>query len=473
MAAGTVLVILLLIARGMYTSPVRDSNVTEIESIVHIQETINVQRIHAHLYTWAKEASTSDKLIKLIAAKAMRETDMRLRTLQLYTGYSLSDRPFTMDTTNQHNRFKRNILGDLIHSITGLATDDELKKQMRIDEEIRNKISSTLTRQVSFEKTLATVYSNLTKEEEMMERKLEELIIQRKQDKYHLIRLMTLSKIAQDDMEDLEDVIDGIRNGHLNTRHSLKLSHKIGLPDQTKYEVQGTKNTTQGLQIELQSRLLSSSNLVIEDAGKYLKWTTNKRTYIVHPSRTTFDPLMEEEVRYKHGNCDTCAVMIHTGYRRYKIVSGGTLNCNDEQLNYTEGSLFQLGPMDNCMNRLVEVGVQGLQLKALRIDLSADASVDALLLHKMVKDGAETHRMGAAVQQHAVSTLQIQHDLNMAEQEVKNFIQDTKLNVETDYMEDSFTWAAIAVVGLIVIAILLCIFVRMCRFAGCGANKSS
>jgi hypothetical protein len=76
----------------------------------------------------------------------------------------------------------------------------------------------------------------------------------------------------------------------------------------------------------------------------------------------------------------------------------------------------QLGPMD-CMNQLVEVGVQGLQFKALRIDLSADASVDALLLHKMIKDGAETHRMGAAVQQNAASTLQIQQDLNMAEQE--------------------------------------------------------
>jgi hypothetical protein len=61
------------------------------------------------------------------------------------------------------HRFKRNILGDVLHALTGVATKEELAKQRQLDEEIRNKVTSTLTRQMSYEKTVTDIIGNITK----------------------------------------------------------------------------------------------------------------------------------------------------------------------------------------------------------------------------------------------------------------------------------------------------------------------
>ncbi len=37
--------------------------------------------------------------------------------------------PTTLDSDNQLQRYKRNILGDVLHALTGVATDEELAKQ--------------------------------------------------------------------------------------------------------------------------------------------------------------------------------------------------------------------------------------------------------------------------------------------------------------------------------------------------------
>jgi hypothetical protein len=47
------------------------------------------------------------------------------------------------------HRFKQNILGDVLHALIGVATEEELAKQRQLDEDIRNKVTSTLTRQMS------------------------------------------------------------------------------------------------------------------------------------------------------------------------------------------------------------------------------------------------------------------------------------------------------------------------------------
>jgi hypothetical protein len=52
--------------------------------------------------------------------------------------------------------------------ITSLATEDQLQQQLKINKAIRDKVANTLAKQVSFEQTLASIYGNLTKEEETL-----------------------------------------------------------------------------------------------------------------------------------------------------------------------------------------------------------------------------------------------------------------------------------------------------------------
>ncbi len=81
----------------------------------------------------------------------------------------------TSDNDNQLQRYKRNILGDVLHTLTGVATDDELAKQRQLDEDIRNKVTSTLTCQMSYEKTITDIIVNITNEEEVLGSHLNEL----------------------------------------------------------------------------------------------------------------------------------------------------------------------------------------------------------------------------------------------------------------------------------------------------------
>ncbi len=103
---------------------------------------------HAHL--WAQELLTEkDKLNSLTAAQKIRELSLLTLTLQSLTNYTATATPaFTDDIQkrretwgntvqedksydNYLRRNKRNILGDIVHVITGLATDDMLQQQQQ------------------------------------------------------------------------------------------------------------------------------------------------------------------------------------------------------------------------------------------------------------------------------------------------------------------------------------------------------
>jgi hypothetical protein len=67
---------------------------------------------------------------------------------------------------NSVRRVKRNIFGEALHQLFRVATDEELQQQLRVDEELRDKVASTLTRQVYFEKEIVSAIGNLSAEED-------------------------------------------------------------------------------------------------------------------------------------------------------------------------------------------------------------------------------------------------------------------------------------------------------------------
>jgi len=132
-------------------------------------------------------------------------------------------------TGNQVRRQKRNILRELVYVITGLTTDDQLQQQLRIDEVIRDKVTNTLARQISFEQTMATIYSNLTKEEETLHSMINSLQFQHDQDKARHTRMTAYQSVVLEDIDRLEDEIEAVWTGHVNSRHAAFLSSRAGL----------------------------------------------------------------------------------------------------------------------------------------------------------------------------------------------------------------------------------------------------
>jgi hypothetical protein len=68
---------------------------------------------------------------------------------------------------NSLQRTKRNVFGDIVHQLFGVATDKQLQQQLRGDEEMRGKVADTLTRQLYFEKELTIAIGNITEEEKL------------------------------------------------------------------------------------------------------------------------------------------------------------------------------------------------------------------------------------------------------------------------------------------------------------------
>jgi hypothetical protein len=67
-----------------------------------------------------------------------------------------------VEEENSVRRTKRNVFGDIMHQLFGVATDEQLQQQLRVDEEMRNKVADTLTRQVYYEKELTMAIGNIT-----------------------------------------------------------------------------------------------------------------------------------------------------------------------------------------------------------------------------------------------------------------------------------------------------------------------
>jgi len=459
----TVVILTLLLMASLAVGKPQEETIMEADGVIVIEDTINIEQIHGHLQTWTRETVTAgDKLTRLLAGRAMRDADKLIAAIKEQTRATWTG---NKPVYNQHERFKRNILGDLIHHVTGLATDDELKKQIKIDEEIRDRITTTLTRQVAFEKTLANVYGNLSREEEDLHRRVGELEIQRKQDKVHMLKILALSQVAKDDLQVLEDAMHALIHGQVNTRLSLKLAYKIGIHQPVVFKLVNYTTTDKGLNLCLQADLYRETPVEIFNMGPYQLYTTNRKQYLVHNTFHTDLHLTREEVTFTNNTCEECALLVHLGYRSYRTVQAGSLVCSNEGKQLKNGALLKLAADSICWNSKIHIGSTTENNKVFRVDLTKDSGLDALLFQKLANTSKpQTGKMTG--RDHLQASLQLQHDLAEAQQGVENFIQETKTNMETDYQQDYVTWGVLALVTITVIGICGCILVNIVRNRG-------
>jgi len=119
----------------------QELQVQEIEGIIGLKEPVNLQRVQDHLHLWISELGASnEKLDKLQAVSMMRDSALLVDTiLQLTNHPSLvpleAPRRDKEERQNTYERYKRNILGDFLSAVTGVATEEELQQQLKIDNE--------------------------------------------------------------------------------------------------------------------------------------------------------------------------------------------------------------------------------------------------------------------------------------------------------------------------------------------------
>ncbi len=189
--------------------------------MLYVTEPVNTFRMERHIQLWAADLHGQqdvEKLDLLLASKTIREMSLLMSSPKALAVQGTSSslpwidptaskgNPVT-DKDNQVHRFKRNILGDVLHALTGVAMVEELAKQRQMDVDIRNKVTSTLTRQMSYEKTVTDIIGNITNEEEVLGRHLQELAQRHNEDVSKITRLKVHHQIILEDIDKLEDVL--------------------------------------------------------------------------------------------------------------------------------------------------------------------------------------------------------------------------------------------------------------------------
>jgi hypothetical protein len=468
------------------------STVQEVDGLMYVTEPVNTFRMDRHIQLWAADLHgqrDTEKLDLLLASKTIREMSLLMAYLKAQAAKGTSTSlpwiavdsspalPPTDDNDNQLQRFKRNILGDVLHALTGVATDEELAKQRQLDEDIRNKVTSTLTRQMSYEKTISDIIGNITNEEEVLGSHLSELARRHNEDIGKLTRLNVHHQIILEDIDKLEDVISAVWTGEATVRHAVFLSAKANLPTVANFRTVGLYMDRNGPVVRFSTRLFKTVDVLAVNKSKTATTlSTLGRTYYLHPGHNLLLPLTEMEVRGTRIPCPTCAVLVHVDHQRYLTVTPGRLSCTHGSevlpLNLSLGQQVDLRAEDNCVNEAVHIGRQMLRLQEFEIDTTGDKAVDTLLTAKVGQQDTQVETMMAMKDAHRLLNMKLRQDVTMAQEDISTFVQDTSLALDSVTLSTGVSLGGVALVMLVVALIILCIVCR-CRAARAASRADA
>jgi hypothetical protein len=262
----------------------------EVDGLVYTEEEVKLDRLEKHIFVWKLDleggvGEDNLHLEALLAKRLMRESALLMQTLKSYAvpvsgDYSQGENPVVraemgiapklyksqplvreetvpkkkskekisekrngagwaggyVEEENSVRRVKRNVFGDIMHQLFGVATDEQLQQQLKVDEELRDRVADTLTRQVYYEKELTMAIGNITAEEDRMESRVSELEKRHKADKDRDSRMAAHWFTLMEDVDRLEDVLEAVVTGAVNTRHAAYLSAKAGMSRVASYE---------------------------------------------------------------------------------------------------------------------------------------------------------------------------------------------------------------------------------------------
>jgi hypothetical protein len=371
-----VFLVITLFHPNVYSLPSLSTNMSVATGRVIIIETLNFTKIEDHLQLWAKEMShTTSQTDHLIAAKTMRE----LRTLKS----TLLNVDLTPTDGSLHRK-KRNVIGDFLNYVGGVATEDQLKNQLKIDHEIREKIKNTLTKQIAFEQTLTNLYQNISQEEITIHQKMERLTLKMKRESLQRARIGTLMQIANTDRENMEDCLEAIWKGEVSPRHAARLALQAGLDHTPHLRLERYSSCPMGLTLNYSSILYDRVEMLTEMTGNGLQVWHNDLSYLLHRGHPVSSPITERDVLYfPSASCSECALVVHIDRDLYKVTRSGSLVCNGLPLNQTEGDRLTLPKDRICWNQKIKIDSNRILSKQYHLDLSAsNLELDALLARR-------------------------------------------------------------------------------------------
>ena len=124
-----------------------------------------------------------------------------------------------------------------------------------MDEELREKVASTLARRVYFEREIVSAIGNLSAEEDKVVERVDVLEEKYRLDKERELRMDAHRFTLMEDVDRLEDILEAVVTGVVNTRHAAFLSAQAGLSRVASFEFMNVTATSTGVTVRYLTRL--------------------------------------------------------------------------------------------------------------------------------------------------------------------------------------------------------------------------
>ena len=287
---------------------------------------------------------------------------------------------------------KRNFLGDILHTLTGVATDDQLQHQMKLDEEIRSQVMNLLHHQSATDKDMADMLDTVARGEDGLAQQLQTVQQQHMQDMNLASRLITFHSIVLSDINLLECTMSSLSTGVTPPYLSALLSVKSGLVRSAPYRFVQVSPSPKGVTVEYVGTLYRESEVLevfpSNFSGAYFL-RTRYHLFFLSSLHVANAPISELDVRYSDVFCAECAVLCHLESHFYRVLLNGTLTCYTHgrvaaPLTVAHDVVYDLSVYVGCSNRAVSFGRVNLSVQEYTTS-TEDAGLDALLLNRNVK----------------------------------------------------------------------------------------
>jgi ElaB/YqjD/DUF883 family membrane-anchored ribosome-binding protein len=403
---------------------------------VNIEEKISLVSISSHIHALVKDSGRRGHVQGMLEARMLAGEAMEVLRITKLAVEEQQDHA-------RNARQKRNVLGDIISSITGLATQDSISQQQAYDMELRRKMEELVRTQQAEANTIEQLVGNLVQEEETLDGKLDQLQQRHKQDIAHLQQHSVRQFLVRQDLTALKSILASMQLGTATPGQVIRFTARMqtGIAHHFQFQHMHIEHDT--LVATYTSALYAPTTIeFMQPLLQAWQVRTDRATYILHDEPARHAHITWQETRLRGGTCVNCTLLTHTGHGWYKVLREGWLNCTqgrEYQDTLQTGQLIHIEDRNVCGNDVIQVhGWHGRHDKLL-VDLSTDGTVDERILQKALANGSKIEDIQKVRNRHMQAQTQLHKHILTAQQEMHDLTEWAD-KAQQQWVVSSWTW---------------------------------
>ena len=426
--------------------------------------------INKHIHYLIQEGAEHGQMHSVWAARTVAgEALEMLKAIQQAAGSS--------NTTDARLRRKRNILGDIISSITGLATIDTVHKQEQHDRDLRSRIESIMNLQKQEANDIGSILGNITQEEEALQEQITNLGHRHTKDVRHMHKHNLRLMLVQADISTMRDILMSMQDGIATVRQTARFMTRTSTDSIPHFTYKSIHLEHGTLHIAYQAKIMHNvevSSVQSHQQGWQVR--TSTRMYLLNSKPKEGDIVSAAETVLMGGNCSGCALIVNIGHGMHRVMESGNYSCAGDEAatEVKEGEIIMLSGETQCGNLIMSVyGVVGT-VKNFHIRMGEDTKTEEAILARVLSEGGKIEDRVSEKSRHQAMQTTLHHDMVKTKEQMEELGEWARKEESEQWEEEGVAGVAVAwtICTTALVMMLLWLFWR-CYFSTCCCKRGS